>query len=160
MGFSLLIWGTVLSFHFVKKHFHSIDYLKGRNFRGKKILRISRFLLKSAKLNSREKFQHRASAKLNSSEIFQNWASAKLKVINVNMEIPLRYFFEVCLFFLLISLCYIFNKNHLDTNTIIQQTKSPKKSKNFAIRKIKFPRKLTKFFIREIKLPRKFLPLR
>ena len=54
-----------------------INYLKGRNFRGKKnsrISRISRFLLKSAKLNSRENFQNRA--------------SAKLKVINVNIEIP------------------------------------------------------------------------
>ena len=42
---------------------------------------------------------------------------------------------------LLISLCCIFNKNHLDTNTIIQQIKSPKKSKNFAIREIKLLRK-------------------
>ena len=46
-------------------------YLKGRNFCGKKILR---FLLKSAKLNSRKKFH--------------NWPSTKLKVINVNIEIP------------------------------------------------------------------------
>ena len=59
---------------------------KGRNFRGKKISRIWRFLLKSAKLYSRENFQNRASAKLNSREIFQNWASTKLKVINVNIE--------------------------------------------------------------------------
>ena len=33
------------------------------------------------------------------------------------------------------------NKNHLDTNTIIQQTKPLKKFKNFAIREIKFPPK-------------------
>ena len=54
------------------------EYLKGRNFRGKKISRISRFLLKSAKLNSREIFQNRPSAKLNSRESFQNLPSAKL----------------------------------------------------------------------------------
>ena len=64
------------------------NYLKGSYFHGKKISRISRFLLKFAKLNFRENFQNRASAKLNSRKIFQNWVSAKLKIINVNIELP------------------------------------------------------------------------
>ena len=53
------------------------------------------------------------------------------------------------------SLYNVLDKNHLDTNTIIQQTKSSKKSKNFAIHEIKFPQKLTKFSIREIKFREK-----
>ena len=35
----------------------SDNYLKGRNFRGKKISRVSRISLEFAKLNSREKFE-------------------------------------------------------------------------------------------------------
>ena len=78
----------VLIFHRCQRvkentHYLILVYLKGRYFRGKKISRISRFLLKSAKLNSRENFQNRASTKLNSREIFQNWVFSKLKIINV-----------------------------------------------------------------------------
>ena len=66
------------------------NYLKGRYFREKKISRISRFLLKSAKLNSRENFQN-----------FQIWVSAKLKIINVNIELPNVILFKfICFFFL------------------------------------------------------------
>ena len=53
-------------------------YLTGRNFRGKKVSRFSRFLPKTAKLSSREILQYRQSAKLNSREILQNWWTAKL----------------------------------------------------------------------------------
>ena len=66
-------------------------YIKEEIFAGRKYSRISRFLLKGAKLYSRENFQNRASAKLNSREIFQNLA-AKLKVINVNIELTLTLF--------------------------------------------------------------------
>ena len=47
-------------------------YLKGRNFRGKKILRISRILAILAKINSFFDPQKCRFAKINSREIFQN----------------------------------------------------------------------------------------
>ena len=73
-----------------KDYFPSaFDYLKERNFRGKKISRIlAKFAkIKSffdprkcrfAKINSREIFQNWWFAKINSREIFQNWSFAKM----------------------------------------------------------------------------------
>ena len=53
------------------RHGHKYSkYLKGRNFRGKKISRVSRISLEFAKLNSREKFEFSKFAKLNSREKF------------------------------------------------------------------------------------------
>ena len=49
--------------------FKVANYLKGRNFRGKNISRISRILIKFAKLNSHENCSKPLLAKLNSSEI-------------------------------------------------------------------------------------------
>ena len=53
-------------------------YLKGRNFRGKKISRVSRISLEFVKVNSREKFEFSKFAKLNSREKFEFSKFAKL----------------------------------------------------------------------------------
>ena len=50
-----------------------VTYLKGRNFRGKKISRISRILAKFAKINSLFDPRKCQFAKINSRKIFQNW---------------------------------------------------------------------------------------
>ena len=66
--------------------------LKGRNFHGKKISRISRFLLKSAKLNSRENFQNLPSAKLNSARNFSKSAIHEIKFLR-NFQNRVSVFF-------------------------------------------------------------------
>ena len=53
-------------------------YLKGRNFRGKKISRVSRISLEFVKVNSREKIEFSKFAKLNSREKFEFSKFAKL----------------------------------------------------------------------------------
>ena len=49
---------------------------------------------------------------------------------------------------------FLLNKNHLDTNTIIQQTKSPKHPKKFAIRAIKFHENFLSFKVYNFLFPK------
>ena len=72
-----LIWTGYLKMGIIRVSI-KIVYLKGRNFRGKKILRISRILAKFAKINSFFDPEKCPFAKINSREIFQTWWFAKI----------------------------------------------------------------------------------
>ena len=63
------------------------DYLRGRNFRGKKILQISRILAKFAKINSFFDPRKCRFAKINSREIFPNWWFAKINSREIFQEL-------------------------------------------------------------------------
>ena len=64
-----------------------LTYLKGRNFRGKKISRISRILAKFAKINSFFDPEKCRFAKINSREIFQTWWFAKINSREILQEL-------------------------------------------------------------------------
>ena len=62
-------------------------YLKGRNFRGKQISRISRNLAKVARINSFFDPRKFLFAKINSREIIQNWWFAKINSREIFQEL-------------------------------------------------------------------------
>ena len=74
-----------------------IHYLKGRNFREMKILRISWFSPKSAKLSSPKTFWIQLSAKLNSHKVFRNRLTTKL---NFHETFKKIFFIKIEYFFL------------------------------------------------------------
>ena len=76
--------------------FRNIIYLKGRNFRGKKISRISRILAKFAKINSLFDPRKCQFAKIDSREIFQNWWFAKINSREIFQELKKNEYSSLC----------------------------------------------------------------
>ena len=72
-------------------------YLKRRNFRGKKISRISRILTKVAEINSFFDPRKCQFAKINSREIFQNWWFAKINSREIFQELMKCKYWSFCL---------------------------------------------------------------
>ena len=70
---------------------------KGKNFRRKKISRISQILAKFAKINSFFDPQKCWFAKINSREIFQNWWFAKIDSREISHELIKDEYWSFCL---------------------------------------------------------------
>ena len=91
--------GVVLQTHTRAMSKQHRIYLKGRNFRGKKISRISRILAKFAKINSFFDPRKCRFAKINSREIFQNWWFAKINSRKIFQEFMKCEYWSFCSFF-------------------------------------------------------------
>ena len=72
-------------------------YLKGRNFRGKKISRISRILAWFAKINSFFDPQKCRFTKINSLIIFQNWWFTKINSLEIFQQLMKCEYWSFCL---------------------------------------------------------------